>query len=78
MAVAVVVGLEVVDVDHDDRDRLAIALRLLPHAANLVFEGGAIEQRRQAVVRGDFGELPMLEKRRAIRMLQRVRAGACR
>ena len=54
---------------------LAVALRLLPDAADLVFECGAIEQRRQAIVRRDFGELAMLEERRAIRVLQRIRAG---
>ena len=74
MAVAVVVALEAVDIDHDDRDGLAITLRLLPHAADLVLERGAVEQRRETVVRGDLGEQPVLEERRAIRVLERVRA----
>jgi hypothetical protein len=72
VAVAIVVGLETIEVDHDDRDRLAITLRLLPHAADLVFESRAVQQRGQSVMRGDLGELAVLEEGGAIRVFQRV------
>ena len=57
-------------------DRLPVALRLLPDAADLVLEGRAVQQRGQPVVGRHVGELAMLEKRLAVCVFQGVRAGA--
>ena len=71
MAVAIVVGLEVIDVDEHDRDGQPIARGLLPQLAHLPFERGAIQQAGEPVVHRHFGEPLAVEERNAIRMLER-------
>lgn len=74
--VAVVVGLEVVDVDHHDRDDVAVADGLLPDAMDLALERGAVQQSREPVVRGYLAQQAPVEEGGAVGVLERVAARA--
>ena len=56
VAVQVVVGLEVVDVDHDQRDRLAVPGRVMPRALQRLVEAAAVGEQGQAVGRRQLAQ----------------------
>ncbi len=76
VSVVVVVGLEVIDVEHHDRDNFAIADRLLPDAMDLALEGRAVQQSRESVVGRHFTQHAAFEEGDPVGVLERVAAGA--
>src|SRR5688500_14598914 len=76
MTVAVVEEFEMVDVDHDDRDRATLGNRTTPSVMHARLERLAIQQSRQAIELGNLDQQFALEERGAIRMLEGVAAGS--
>ena len=50
MTVAIVIGFEVIEIDHDDGELHLVAHRLVPDPTNLILECGAIEQPGEPIV----------------------------
>jgi hypothetical protein len=65
MAVAVVVGFEVVNVDQKQCQLSAIAKRLLPHPREIIVERPTIFQPRKPIPCNQLAHQPAFEKRRA-------------
>src|SRR5215469_4715350 len=65
MPVAVVVGLEVIDVEEEQGNGAAVAYRELPEARVVVVECATVLQAGEAVARDHLAEKPALQKRRA-------------
>src|SRR5262245_54098879 len=72
MAVVIVVGLEVIDVDQDQRERRLVANRLRPDALDVVIESAPIVDTGQAVAARGLDQQALLEEIRAIGLLERV------
>src|SRR6185437_15073746 len=64
MAVAVVVGLEVVDIDQQQRQAAMIAHRLLPHPREVLLESTSVLQTGESIARGHLSHERALQKRR--------------
>ena len=74
MAVAVVEGLEVVDVGEQERDRLALANALRPDALQVFVEAAPVVDAGEPVLQRRFGKALSLEPGDAARMLEAVGA----
>ena len=75
MSVVIVVELEVIDVDHEDRDGVLRLRCVAPDGPRTRLERMAVHETGKAVQLGDFHQEPAFKKRGAPRMLERVRAG---
>ena len=78
VAVAVVVGFEVIDVDEQDRDDALLVGRALPQLLELLVEHAPVLHARQRVVLRELGHRVGLEEPRARRSLERARDDAAR
>ena len=78
MAIAIVVGLEVIDIDEHHGHGKPVARGLLPQPAHLLFERRAVQQAGEPVVHGHVREPAAIEERHAVRALERVAAAARR
>ena len=74
VSVAIVVGLEVIDVRQQERDRLAIAGALCPGALQVLVETPPVVDAREPVLHGGLGKALAFEPGAAARMLKVPRA----
>src|SRR5688572_22822233 len=70
VAVEVVVDLEEVDVDENDRNAVALAARLPPEPLDVVVEDAAVVEARHSVALGELVQHSRLEEIRAQRVLE--------
>src|SRR5882757_2396776 len=63
VAIPVVVGLEVVDIDQQEREGTTIPQRLLPHAWEVIIERATVLEPGKAVTCNDLAQQTALKKR---------------